>query len=109
MVDLDERSDSRLEPNLGLIRASEWASAPAALQTQVSPNARRTVRQDLRAAGLGVLAQLAIGALIALVALAFAENLHSEHKTRSHSDLKPMLEPGQVIAAWSPDAGTTAL
>lgn len=41
----------------------------------------RTRHHDLRAAGVGILTQVCIAGLIALIALVFAEDLHSENSS----------------------------
>lgn len=64
------------------------------MSTPVQPRPSR-LRRHLRAAALGIAIQLAIGALIGVVALVFIEDLHSDDHGRSHP----------VLPTLSQDAG----
>lgn len=50
------------------------------------PGRPSAFRRHLRAAAIGIAIQLAIGALIGVVAVVFIEDLHSDDHGRPHTD-----------------------
>lgn len=55
----------------------------------MSTPVRSGFRRHLRAAAIGIAIQLAIGALIGVVAIVFIEDLHSDDHGRPHVDASP--------------------